>query len=305
MDRLQAMRVFTRVARLGGFSAAARELALSTTAVSRHVSQLEEHLQVRLLQRTTRRLSLTDAGLAYLQRSERILADINELEEALSEGQKNPRGRLRITAGVSFAQEQLNAVMPEFLERYPELEVELLLSDRPLDLVGEGLDVAVRIGRLPDSSLIARRLAPIHHVVCASPAYIAEHGSVASPGELIDHACIIDTNQPKTWWFEGPDGVETLAVTGRYRVNSAHGACDAVLSGLGLAYLPTFVAGPRIERGEIIPQLPDFRVAEITMYAVYPENRYLSAGVRVFMDLLVEHFGDEPPWDRFMASWAS
>ena len=302
MDRLQAMKVFARVARLGGFSAAARELDLSTTAVSRHVSQLEEHLRVRLLQRTTRRLSLTDVGAAYLERCERILADLHELEDALCQGQQNPRGRLRITAGVSFAQEQLGAVMPTFVRRYPELEVELLLSDRHLDLIGEGLDLAVRIGRLPDSSLFARRLAPIRHAVCASPAYIAANGAVTAPGQLSRHTCIIDTNQPKTWWFQGPDGEQTVTVTGRYRVNSAHGACDAVIAGLGLAYLPTFVAGPRIESGAIVPQLAGYRTTELAMYAVYPENRYLSAGVRAFIDLLVDHFGDEPPWDRFLAT---
>ena len=297
MNRLQAMRVFTRVARLGGFAAAARELQLSTTAVSRQVSLLEEHLGVRLLQRTTRRLSITDAGAACLDRCERILADIQEMEEALSEGQRNPRGRLRISAGVSFAQEQLSALMPAFVEHYPDLEVELFLTDRHLDLVGEGIDVAVRIGRLSDSSLFARRIAPVRHAVCASPDYIARYGAVATPSQLSEHMCIIDTNLPRSWCFEGPGGLETVIAEGRYRVNSAHGSCDAALAGLGLAYLPTFVAGAHIARGDLVPQLPGYQTGEAAMYAVYPENRYLSAGVRAFIDMLAERFDGEPPWD--------
>ncbi len=294
------MRVFTRVARLGGFAAAARELQLSTTAVSRQVSLLEEHLGARLLQRTTRRLSITDAGAACLERCERILADVQEMEEALSEGQRNPRGRLRISAGVSFAQEQLGTVIPAFVERYPELEVELFLTDRFLDLVGEGIDVAVRIGRLRDSSLFARRIAPSRHAVCASPDYVARHGAVATPSQLSEHMCIIDTNQSRAWWFEGPEGVETFVAEGRYRVNSGHGARDAALAGLGLAYLPTFVAGDFISRGELLPQMPGYRASEVAIYAVYPENRYLSAGVRAFIDMLVERFEGEPPWDDWL-----
>ncbi|MEM9491187.1 MAG: LysR family transcriptional regulator [Myxococcota bacterium] len=301
MDRFQAMTVFARVARLGAFSAAARELQLSTTAVSRQVAQLEEHLGVRLLQRTTRRLSITDAGAAYLSRCERILADVHELEDALSEGQDNPRGRLRISAGVSFAQEQLGTLMPAFVERYPDLEVDLLLTDRHLDLITEGIDVAVRIGRLSDSSLIARRLAPIRHALCASPAYLAEHGGISAPAELAGHHCIIDTNQSRTWWFEGEGGVENVVAEGRYRVNNGHGACDAARAGLGVAYLPTFIAGSHLASGELIRLMPGYRVAEMTMFAVYPENRYLSASVRAFIDVLAEHFGGEPPWDRVCA----
>ena len=300
MDRLHAMQVFVRVSRLGSFAAAARELQLSNTATSRVVSQLEAHLGVRLLRRTTRQVSLTDEGAAYLRRCERILADIQELEEGLAEGQRTPRGRLRISAGVSFAQEQLNALMPEFLERYPELEVEALLTDRHIDLVAEGVDVAVRIGRLPDSTLIAKRIAPCRHVVCASPRYVAKRGLAQTPSALAEHACIIDTNQPRNWHFDGPGGPETFAATGRYRVNSAHAARDAAIAGLGIAYLPTFVAGTELVHGALVRQMPDYRAAETAMYAVYPENRYLSAGVTAFIRMLAERFQRDPPWDCWL-----
>ena len=297
------MTVFARVARLGGFAAAARELHISTTSVSRTIGQLEEHLGARLLRRTTRQVSLTDAGVVYLERCERILADVQELEEALGEGQREPRGRLRISAGVSFAQEQLHTVLPAFVEQHPNLECELMLTDRRVDLVREGVDIAIRIGRLADSTLFARRLSPCRHAVCASPDYTDRHGMIRHPAELADHACIIDTNQPRGWWFAGPDGQEaTQLAEGRYRVNSAHGACDAVLAGIGVAYLPTFVAGPRIERGELVVQLPGYRAAEVHVYAVYPESRYLSAGVRALIERLAEHFGSDPPWDRWRAS---
>lgn len=300
MDRLTAMEVFARVARLGGFAAAARELRISTTAVSRYVGQLEERLDVRLLQRTTRRVSPTEAGQAYLERCEQILADVRELEDALPAGQQKPRGRLRISAGVSFAQEQLATLMPEFMLRYPELEVELVLTDRHVDLVGEGIDVAVRIGRMPDSSLFAKRLAPCRHAVCASPSYIDKNGPLESLQDLREHNCVIDTNQPQRWWFNGGTGVERIAVEGRYRVNSAHAARDMVLAGYGIAYLPTFIAGPLIESGQLVVQLQRYQTLELTLHALYPERRYLSAGVRALLEALAGRFGEGPPWDRWL-----
>jgi len=293
------MRVFCRVARLGSFSAAAREMRLSNTAVSRHVLQLETHLQVRLLHRPTRRCSLTEAGSAYLTRCERILADLEELEDALGEGQRSPKGRLRISAGISFAQEQLNALMPSFVTDHPDLDVELVLTDRHLDLIAEGIDVALRIGLLADSSHVARMLSPCRHVICASPDYVERHGALTHVDQLASRFCIIDTNQPSTWWFEGPDGETRVRPTGRYTVNSAHGACDAALAGLGVAYLPTFVAGPHLTQGTLLPQLLDHATLELKLYALFPENRYLSAGVRAFIDCLAQHFGPKPPWDTW------
>lgn len=297
MDRLHAMGVFARVARLGGFAAAARELRLSTTAVSRTVGQLEDHLRVRLLRRTTRRVSLTEAGAVYLERCERILCDLYELEESLPAGQQNPRGMLRVSAGVSFAQEQLNALMPAFLSTYKEMQVELLLSDQHVDLIRDRIDVAVRIGRLSDSGLFAKRICAVHTDLCASPAYVAEHGALNKPSELAAHACIVDTNRSSDWTFTAQGKTVHHAPDGRYRVNSAHAARDAAEAGLGLAYLPSFVAAPALARGTLVAQLTDYATDEVALYAVYPESRYLSAGVRAFIDALVEAYGgDEPPW---------
>ncbi|MEL7367956.1 MAG: LysR family transcriptional regulator [Myxococcota bacterium] len=300
MDRLYAMTVFSRVARLESFAAAARELHVSTTLVSRQVAQLEAHLGVRLLQRTTRRLSLTDVGAAYLDRCEQILSDVSEVEDALREGRDRPRGRLRVSAGMSFAQEQLNARMPDLLQTYPELEIELLLTDRRVDLVGEGIDIALRVGRLSESGLFARRLCVCRHIACVSPAYAKRHGVPDAPSSLASHVCIIDTNQPRIWRFEGADGDENHEPAGPYRVNSAHAACEAVLAGFGVAHLPTFVAGPRIEQGLLQPILLDYQTTELELYAAYPERRYLSSGVRSFVEWLVKQFGREPVWDRWM-----
>jgi len=299
MDRFEAMRVFSRVAHLGGFAAASRDLHMSTSAVSRHVGQLEDHLGLQLLTRTTRQVSLTDAGTEYLGRCDRILADVQELEDTLADGRRCPRGRLRVSAGVSFAQEQLNQFMPSFLAEYPDLDVELLLTDRHIDLVGEGVDAALRIGRLSDSSLIARRLCPCRFAVCASPSYVDRVGAPSAPADLASHRCIVDTNQPASWRFAGPDGDHSIAVEGPYRVNSANAAAAATVAGVGLAYLPTFVAGPLLESGELVPLLRDFEPVEISVYAVYPESRYPSAGVRVFVDALARRFGGDPPWDRW------
>lgn len=301
MDRLFAMEVFTKVARSGGFAAAARSMRLSTTAVSRHVGQLEAHLGVRLLQRTTRKVSLTEPGVAYLQRCEQLLEEVQELEDALLADHREPRGRLRISAGVSFAQEQLNAWMPSFMRRCPKVQVEVLLTDEHLDLIRNQLDVAVRIGRLKDSSMFARRIASIHHVVCVSKEYLEKNGPLESPEAILSRECVIDTNQKVPWRFQGPGEdpqVQNIAAQGRYQVNSAHAARDAAAAGLGPAYLPTFVAGPWVREGRLVLQLSEYRGSEIALYAVYPENRYLSAAVRAFIDALVEAYSGEPEWDR-------
>ena len=299
MDRFEAMRVFSRVAHLGGFAAASRELRMSTSAVSRHVGQLEDHLGLQLLTRTTRQVSLTDSGREYLARCDRILDDVNELEGSLADGRRSPRGRLRVSAGVSFAQEQLNQFMPTFLNQYPDVEVELLLTDRHIDLVGEGVDAALRIGRLSDSSLVARRLCPCRFAVCAPPAYIERVGAPSTPADVASHRCIVDTNQPASWRFAGPDGDHSISVAGPYRVNSANAAAAATMAGVGLAYLPTFVAGRSLERGDLVALFADFEPVEVSVYAVYPESRYPSAGVRAFVDALARAFGGEPPWDRW------
>lgn len=301
VDRLESMRVFAEVAHQGSFRGAARSLRLSSTAVSRHVSNLEDHLGTQLLVRTTRRVSLTEPGQGYLPGCVALLDDLEELERDVSDASSRVRGRLRVTAGVSFAQEHLGTLIPAFVRKHPEVEVELQLSDHHIDLVSERIDVAVRIGRLEDSSLIARRLAPCRHVVCCSPDYLREHGAPRVPRDLEDYACIIDTNQPQQWWFRGPDGESTHAVSGRFIVNSTHAARDAALAGLGIAYLPTFVAGDQLARGLLVQVLKDHEASVMHLYAVYTQNRHLRGSVRALVDFLAEHFGPEPVWD----SWPS
>jgi DNA-binding transcriptional LysR family regulator len=300
-DRLTEMRVFVRVARLESFSRAARELRMSSTAVSRRVNGLEEALGAKLLQRTTRRLSLTTVGRAYLERAEGVLAELAELEEAVTEQHTSPSGLLRVATGVSFAHEQLSPLLPEFLRRYPDLTLELELSDRPIDLIADGIDVAVRIGKLEDSSLVARRLAECRVALVASPSYLAVQGRPDGPAELADHECIIDLNQQRAWRFVGPDGEESFEPAGRLRVNNAHAVLQAVRDGFGIGLVPTFVSGTALTEGSVETILDGYEVAPVTLNAIYPASRSLSSRVRVFIDFLTERFGSPPSWDTWMA----
>ncbi len=296
-DRLTDMRAFARVARLASFARAAAELRMSPTAVSRRVNALEEGLGVRLLERTTRRLRLTAEGEAYLERSERILEEIEDLEASVALEQASPRGRLRVAAGVSFALEQLLPLLPEFLGQHPDLSVDLEMSDRYVDLVADGIDVAIRIGRLPDSSLIARRLAVSRLVLCASAEYAARAALPDVPAGLAGHQFVIDRNGPRAFELHGPDGEERFTPEGRLYVNDAHATRDALRMGLGIGQLPTFVAGPDLAAGRLVPVLPRYRMPVATVSAVYPPSRQLSTKVRVWIDHLVACFGDPPSWD--------
>ncbi len=303
-DRLTDMRVFTRVARLGGFAAAARELRLSTTAVSRRVSDLEGALGARLLRRTTRRLSLTEEGHAYLERCERVLEEIDDLESTIADQRSSPRGRLRITTGVSFGMEQIVPLLPGLLSRHPDLVVDLELVDRFVDLVADGIDVAIRIGRLADSSLVARRLATCRFALCAAPDYVQRVGRPVVPEDLAQHACIVDRNTPRTWEIQSGSGLHRIVPEGPLHVNSAHAVRDAALAGMGIALAPTFVMGRSLASGELVEVLPECTIPDSAVYAVYPPTRQLSTKVRVFVDHVLEHIGDPPAWDRWKASGA-
>jgi DNA-binding transcriptional LysR family regulator len=280
------LRAFARVARLGSFAAAARELRMSTTAISRRVSNLEERLGARLLHRTTRQVSLTPAGAAALDRAERVLADLDELAEVVS-GDDIPRGHLRVTAGVSLGHAVLHEGLPAFLRAHPDVSVEVLLTDRHVDLVTERIDLAIRIGALSDSGLVARRLGTVGHVICAAPAWVAKHPTLAPQG-LASMPRIVDTNQPRVWRLSGPDGASLeVPADGRYAVNSAHAARDACRAGLGLAMLPDFVSRRDLEQGTLVDALPGWSGWELGLYAVVLERRWMSSAVRA----LVEHVG--------------
>ncbi len=300
MDRLAAVEAFVRVGETGSFTAAARRLDTSKSAVSRQVAALEAALGARLLHRTTRSLTLTEAGRDYLQRASRVLADLAEADQAVTQLQAAPRGTLRVNAPMSFGFLHLAAAIPDFLARYPEIEVDVTLNDRFVDLVDEGFDVAVRIGALADSSLVARRLAPIRRVVCAAPQYLAARGVPASPGDLAHHACLRYANVSRTheWRFADPQGRPwPVAVEGPLITNNGDAIRAVALGGGGLAYLPTFIVGADLKAGTLAAVLDGFVPQDMTLNAVYPHLRHLSPKVRAFVDFLAARFGPQPYWD--------
>lgn len=299
-DNLAAMAVFARVVEERSFTQAAGALGRSKSAVSKAVSQLEDRLGARLLNRTTRRLSLTEAGTAYYESAARILAEAAEADSAVSALQDEPRGTLRINAPMSFGQRHLAPAIGAFLERYPELRLDITLNDRIIDLVGEGYDVAVRIAALPDSSLIAAKLAPNRRLVCASPDYLARAGTPRHPQDLRRHNCFGYTYQAtgNNWRFVGPEGPVTVRVTGTLSANNGEILKAAMRQGLGLGLVPSFSVTDELKSGELVAVLPDYSDTETSVYAVYPHSRHLSAKVRAFVDFLRDRFGPEPYWDR-------
>jgi DNA-binding transcriptional LysR family regulator len=300
MDRLDALRSFRRVVELGGFSAAARDLGLSNAAISKHVAQLEGRLGARLLQRTTRRLSVTEAGQAYYERTARLLDDLAEADDAVSLMQAAPRGTLRVNAPMSFGIQYLAPVLPDFLERCPEVSIDLAMSDRVVDLLEEGFDVALRIrSGLPDSRLIAQKLAPVRRLVCAAPAYLARRGRPQQPADLARHDCLIYslTDAPEVWDFDGPQGMVAIAVRGRLKANNGQALREAALAGIGIIRLPSFSVAPELKTGRLVEILSDWRIPAHEFYAVYPTNRHLAPKLRAFVDFLAERFSGAP-WDE-------
>jgi len=294
------MEAFVRVADSRSFSEAARRLRLSKSVVSRQVSALETQLGARLFHRTTRSLSLTEVGQAYYERCSRILAEIEEANLSVSSLQTEPRGKLRINAPMSFGILHLAPLLPSFLARYPQIDIDMAMNDRFVSLIDEGFDVAVRIGKLEDSSLIARHLAPARRVVCASPAYLAAHGAPQTPADLADHCCLTYSNRttPDEWSFQTVEGQRwPVEVHGRLRVNNGDALRDAALGGVGLVTLPSFLVGRDLQAGTLVAVLGEYLPQDLAIHAVYPHNRHLSPKVRAFVDFLVEHIGPRPYWD--------
>ena len=303
MDRLEEMRTFVRVVEAGSITGAAERLKTAKSAVSRRLADLEERLSVQLFRRTTRRMNLTDTGQSFYERCLRILADVEEAELAVSEEHGTLRGRLRVAVPLSFGLSHLGAAMDAFLRNHPEVEFDLDLNDRQVDLLAEGFDLAVRIADLQDSTLIARRLAPVRHVVCASPAYLAEQGIPASPAELSDHACLVYANAPTPglWEYVDTDGRQGR-VQVRPHLLANNGDClrQAAEDGHGIVLGPSFILYRSIEGGRLLPILTDYRWPTLHTYAVYPRTRHLSQRVRAFVDFLAERFAGVPYWDRWM-----
>ncbi len=294
MDRLTAMRVFVRVVDEQSFTAAAASLDMPRSSVSRQLAALEEHLGARLLNRSTRTMAVTEVGRAYYERCVRILSDVDEAERAITSLQTSPRGTLRISAPLSFGQSFLGAPVARFLSRYPDVEVQMMLNDRVVDLVDEGFDLAIRIGTLPDSALIARKIGSADSVLCAAPSYVEEHGAPASFGDLRDHECLRYAFQTMGW--RTADG-EHVAVHGRMLANNGELLLQAAIAGHGILLSPLFIAGPALRRGDLVQLLPDVPFTQAGIYAVYPHSRHLSAKVRSFVDFVLEDFADGAPWD--------
>jgi DNA-binding transcriptional LysR family regulator len=293
MENLADIAVFVRVVERGSFTRAADELGLSRAAVSKYLSRLEGRLGARLLHRTTRRLSLTEAGAALFEKSREALGRIEEAEGAVARFQSVPRGRLRVSAPMSFGILHLATALADFGREHADVTVDMRLDDRFVNLVEEGFDVAIRIGKLTDSSLVARKLATTQVVVCAAPGYLAEHGEPEVPDDLASHRCLIYTYSASAnvWRFTARDGREIpVAVNGELRINNGIALAQAAIAGHGILMSPTFYVGPEIRAGRLRRILADYRLPEFGIYAVYPQARHVAPKVRAFVDFLAKRF---------------
>lgn len=301
LDRVTGMQVFVRVAALGSFSAAARALGLSQTMVTKHVAALEDRLGVKLLHRSTRKLALTEEGRTYLSACERILAEIEEAEASASLDRIEPRGTLRLNVPLTFGFRQVVPALAAFSRLYPAVSFDLGLADRYVDLMEEGWDLAIRIGRLKDSSLVVRRLAVCRTVVCASPAYLKEHGTPQDLDDLARHNCLgytLPSAVGANRWTFGTDGEIAVPIQGNLRANNGDALLAAAVAGQGVIYQPTFIVGDNLREGSLVPVLRAFPTYEPGIHAVLPSGRQAPAKVRAFVAFLADRFGPEPDWDR-------
>lgn len=300
MSKIEEMETFVRVVDAGTITLAAQRMHLAKSAVSRRLSELEERLQAQLFIRTTRKLRLTDTGQSFYERCLSILADIEETEAQISQVHGELRGRLRVALPRSFGQLQLQDALNDFVEEHPALFLDLDFNDRRVDIIQEGFDVAIRIGKLEDSTLIARRLAPIRMLVCASPTYLRTRGIPASPDELLRHRVLAySLSSDPAIRYRAEDGsYKSLVLPRAMTANSGEFLLEAGIRGLGLLWEPTFIAYRAVEQGLLVPLLTDFQWATGTAHILYPRTRHLSARVRKFVDFMVARFAGLPPWDR-------
>jgi DNA-binding transcriptional LysR family regulator len=300
LTTIRDMQLFVEVIHKGSFSAAGRHLGLSPASVSRHINALENALGVRLLNRTSRNLTLTDAGQRYFDRVEQILADVRDIHETVSQMQHAARGTLRVHSRMLIGILHIIPALPRFLEAYPDIDVDMRLSNFPADLVEQNLDVDIRIGSLTDSSLISRKLMSSERVLCATPGYLQRSGAVAKPEDLIPHNCLtytINLGTP-TWRFLDRDGVLTeLRVSGNYKADNGHALLMMTLAGVGIGLMADWAVREYLADGRLVRLCPDYQISHIEfengVFAVYPQNRHMSAKVRVFIDFLVDLFRSE------------
>lgn len=300
MDKLDAMNVLAKVVASGSFSEAARRLGVTRSAISKAITQLEHALGARLLDRTTRRVTPTEAGLAYYERCLAILAQISETEAQVSRLHDEPKGVLKVNGPMSFGTLYLGTAVADFMKRYAELKVELTLTDRMIDPLEEGVDLTVRIGAMVDSSLIARRISSARVVLVASPDYIARHGMPEIPQDLISHRCLHyghSTTVPR-WHLTDNEVPLTVPISACLSSNNGDTLRDAALKGVGIARLPSFLVGSDISAGRLVVILPSYPPQNVTIHALYAPNRFLATKTRLFIDFLVERFG-KPVWEQF------
>ena len=300
MGQFEDMDVFVRIVDAGGIGRAADQLRVAKSAVSRRLVELERRLGVQLINRTTRRSSLTEAGRSYYQRAVQILADVSDLNAITSDADALLKGTLKIAVPLSFGLEHLSSAITDFAKMHPGLIVYLDFADRQVDLIEEGFDLAIRIADLRDSTLVARKLAPIRHILCASPEYLARKGRPEIPQDLKTHIGLHYSNAPgPSWRFIGHDGQESdIALPARMAANNGDFLREAAVAGQGLTVLPTFLVWKQIEKGELVSVMTDYTVPGLNAYAIYPQTRHLSQRVRALIDFLTDRFGGAPYWDE-------
>jgi DNA-binding transcriptional LysR family regulator len=299
MDRFEEMQTFVRVVDSGSLSATAERMNIAKSAVSRRLAELESRLGVQLLHRTTRRISLTESGRHYYQRAKRLLAELEDAEQSVSSEHATLRGTLRIAAPLSFGIRHLAPLLNQFMQLHPALNIDLNLDDRNVNLLEEGVDLAIRIGLLADSTLVARRLAPIKLIICASPDYLAEHGEPQHPDELKNHIALNYSNLPENqlWQFTLPDGNQLgIRMPVRYRANNGDVLLQAAIDGLGILISPDFICHDAIMQRRLKPILARYPQNDVNVYAIYPVQRHLPQRVRAVIDFLLLNFGDTPHW---------
>ena len=298
MSELDDIRSFIAVAETGGFGRAAQNLGLAKSVVSRRISRLEADLGTRLLSRTTRGVAATEAGLEFKARGERILADLVEARESVARQAGGVSGRLRLSMPLTFGNRHVAPLLGELAARHPLLEINVEASDRYVDLIGERFDAAIRIGTLKDSSFVARKIAPVHAIILASPGYLAQMGQPAIPSDIAQHECLIYTGTSSPdWTFQAGKRRVSVRPTGRLRTDSGETLLAWAKAGLGLVQLPTFIASDAIREGSLVPLLWEYPMQEHALYVVRPPGSYVPGKVRVLIDLLVERFGGVPYWD--------
>lgn len=290
MDLLLSMKVFAAVVDGGSFAAAAARLDTSRAMASKQVQKLEEHLGTRLLNRTTRKLSLTETGRAFYERSVQIVSDVEEAEQIAGQMTRAPRGELKVTVPLSYGQHRLAPIIAEYSRHYPDVRINISLSDRKVDLVEEGFDLAIRIGSLPQSDLIARKIGGARNLVCASPAYLARAGTPATPADLSAHPCLgyTLTGTGTEWRLEGPGATVSVPVSGPIKADNGDMLRLAAVNGCGIIFQPQFIVAGDLAAGRLVRVLPEWQSGELGIYAVYPSRKHLSAKVRTFVDFLAQ-----------------